>query len=48
MFEATGYTPENDAVDWRELADQIFPAEALEMQPVFDPLAVLKKAGRPR
>lgn len=29
MFDATRYTPENDAVDWRALADELFPAEVL-------------------
>ena len=48
MFEATRYIPESDAVDWRGLADQIFPAEALETLPVFNPLAVLRTVGRPR
>ena len=29
MFDAAHYTTENNAVDWRELADQVFPADAL-------------------
>jgi hypothetical protein len=41
MSEATRYTPENDAIDWRALADQLFPAEALRTAPTFNPLAVL-------
>jgi hypothetical protein len=41
MSKATGYTPENDAVDWRDLADQIFPLEALRTEPAVHPLAVL-------
>jgi hypothetical protein len=37
MPEATNYSPENDAVDWHELADQLFPAEALRMTPAVNP-----------
>jgi hypothetical protein len=33
MSEVALYTPETDAVDWRELADQVFPAEALRPTP---------------
>ena len=40
MFEATRYIPENDTVDWRELADLVFPADALRPAP-----AVLVGAG---
>jgi hypothetical protein len=29
MPEATRHSSENDAIDWRDLADQIFPADAL-------------------
>jgi hypothetical protein len=29
MSEATLYTPENGAIDWRALADEVFPADAL-------------------
>jgi hypothetical protein len=29
MFEARGHTPQDDAVDWRALADQIFPEDEL-------------------
>jgi hypothetical protein len=39
MSEATRYAPENDAVDWRALADQLFPVEALRPAPTFNPLA---------
>ena len=42
MFEATRYIPENDAVDWHALADQLFPAEALLTAPAVKPLAVFK------
>jgi hypothetical protein len=41
MSEATRFTPENDAVDWRGLADQIFPADALRTAPTVNPLAVV-------
>jgi hypothetical protein len=44
MSEATRYTPETDAVDWRALADQLFPVEALRTAPVFNPLAVLRNS----
>jgi hypothetical protein len=40
MANATLHT-ENEAVDWRALADQIFPAEALQMVPVFNLLNVV-------
>jgi len=35
MSEATRYIPENDAVDWRALADQLFSVEALRTGPAF-------------
>jgi hypothetical protein len=41
MFDATVYTFENDSVDWRGLADQIFPADALRTAPTVNFLAVL-------
>jgi hypothetical protein len=41
MSEVTRFTPGTDAVDWRGLADQIFPAERLLTAPAFNPLAVL-------
>jgi hypothetical protein len=44
MSEATGYTPENDAVDWRALADQLFPADLLRAAPAFTPLAVFRNS----
>ena len=40
MFEATQYIPQNENVDWRALADQVFPADALRPAP-----AVLVGAG---
>jgi hypothetical protein len=40
MSETT-YNLENDAVDWRDLADQIFPADALRTAPTVNPLAVV-------
>jgi hypothetical protein len=45
MFEATGYTPENDAVDWRGLADQIFPVDALPTASAVNPLAVVRSGN---
>lgn len=33
MFEATRHTTESDAVDWLALADQLFPADALQTAP---------------
>jgi hypothetical protein len=44
MSEATRYIPENDAVDWRGLADQIFPVDALLTVPAVNPLAVLRSS----
>jgi hypothetical protein len=44
MSEATRYTPENDAVDWRGLADQIFPADVLRTAPAVNPLALLRNS----
>ncbi len=43
MPEATRYTPETDAVDWLDLADQLFPADALRPAPAFNPLAMVRK-----
>ena len=43
MSEAMLYTPENDAVDWSALADQLFPAEALRTAPAFNPLAMTRR-----
>ena len=36
MSEATWYTPDNDAIDWRALADQLFPAEVLLTAPAVN------------
>ena len=44
MSEATLYTPENDAVDWSALADQLFPADALQTAPAFNPLAMVRRS----
>jgi hypothetical protein len=43
MSEATLYTPENDAVDWSALADQLFPAEVLRTAPALNPLVMVRK-----
>jgi hypothetical protein len=45
MFEAPRYIPENDAIDWHALADQLFPAEALLTVPAFNPLAVFRHSA---
>jgi hypothetical protein len=45
MFEATRYTPENDAVDWHALADQLFPVEALRSVTAFNPLAMVSNSA---
>jgi hypothetical protein len=42
MSEATRYTSENDAVDWRGLADQIFPADELRTVPAVNFFAVAR------
>ena len=41
MSETTRYTSENGAVDWRGLADEIFPVDALRTSPTVNFLAVL-------
>jgi hypothetical protein len=40
MPEATHYIPENDTVDWRALADELFPADALRTAPAVNALLV--------
>jgi hypothetical protein len=45
MSEAMPYTPETDAIDWRALADEVFPADALRTAPAFNPLAMARKIG---
>jgi hypothetical protein len=35
MSEATRYVPEKDVVDWSELAELVFPAEALRPAPAI-------------
>jgi hypothetical protein len=44
MSEATVYIPENDAVDWSALADQLFPVEALRTAPAFNPFAMVRNS----
>lgn len=44
MSEATHHAPENDAINWRALAELFFPAEALRTAPAFNPLAVVGKS----
>jgi hypothetical protein len=43
MSEVMRYTPENDAVDWHALADQLFPAEVLRTAPALNPLLMVRK-----
>ena len=45
MFDATRYTPDNDAVDWRALADEFFPAEALLTSPAVTPFTMLRNSA---
>jgi hypothetical protein len=43
MFDATTrYIPENDAIDWHALADELFPADALLTVPAAKPLTVFR------
>jgi hypothetical protein len=44
LSEATHYVPDNNAVDWRALADQLFPADVLRAAPAFNPLAVVRNS----
>jgi hypothetical protein len=44
MSEATLSTPENDAVNWSALADQLFPVEALRTAPAVNPLALVRNS----
>ena len=44
MFDVAVYTIENDAVDWRELADRVFPADALRTAPAVNPYAVFRSS----
>ena len=41
MFETMHFIPENDAVDWRALADELFPADALRTAPAVNALLVV-------
>lgn len=41
MSEVARNTPEKAAVDWRKLADKVFPADALRSAPTVNPLAVV-------
>ena len=42
MSEVTRYAPETDVVDWRELADLVFPADALRPAPAATLVAGFK------
>jgi hypothetical protein len=44
MSDATRYTPEDDAVDWSALADQLFPTEALWTAPAVNPFVVARNS----
>jgi len=45
MFDTTVFVSENDAVDWRGLADQIFPPDALRTVTAFNPLVFTGSAA---
>ena len=42
MSEVALSTPETVAVDWRELADKVFPADALLTAPAVNSLVFMK------
>ena len=42
MFDIAAYTTEKDSVDWRELADRVFPADALHTVQAVIPLAFFR------
>ena len=42
MFDVAAYTTEQDVVDWHELADRVFPADALRTAQAVIPLTVLR------
>jgi hypothetical protein len=44
MSETTRHTPENHDVDWRSLADELFPAEALRTTPTVNPPGLLRNS----
>jgi hypothetical protein len=45
MFDTTVFVSENDAVDWRGLADQIFPQDALRAASAINPLVFTGSAA---
>ena len=45
MFDTTVFVSENDAVDWRGLADQIFPQDALRTASSINPLVFTGSAA---
>jgi hypothetical protein len=40
MSETTHYIPENHSVDWRALADDLFPVDALKTAPAVNALVI--------
>jgi hypothetical protein len=44
MFDVAVYTIETDHVDWRELADRVFPADALHTAPALNPYAAFRNS----
>jgi hypothetical protein len=45
MFDTTVFVSENDAVDWRGLADEIFPSDALRTVSAVNPLVFTNSAA---
>ncbi|MBP1819136.1 hypothetical protein J3E61_002699 [Mycobacterium sp. OAE908] len=43
MSDLALHRPETDAVDWRALADQVFPADALRSVPAVNPFVLSRK-----
>jgi hypothetical protein len=43
MAEVALYTPKTAAVDWRELADEVFPADVLRAAPGLNPFSVANR-----
>jgi hypothetical protein len=42
MFDVAVYTTESDAVDWHELADEVFPSETLQTAPEINRAVFMK------
>jgi hypothetical protein len=48
MFDVAVYTTHRDDVDWRELADQVFPDDVLRQAPAVNRLVFTKVQIAPR